>query len=63
MYMAMKACARAVAAEMIAACRDDNRLPVMVQLVMKLAKKEVMMATQKWLDIQDDSQKYLLLVR
>jgi len=61
MYMAMKAYARAVAVEMIAACRDDNELPVQVQTVLRAAEQEVMLFTGKWLSLQDDRHQYLTL--
>jgi hypothetical protein len=63
MYMAMKAYARAVAAELIAACHNDNELPVQVQTVLRSAKQEVLLFTREWLSRQDDRHQYLTLAR
>jgi len=63
MYMAMKAYAQAVVAEMIAACRDDNRFPIQVNHILGMAMLAVQTGTNNWLEIQDDRYKYLILNR
>jgi len=63
MYMAIKAYARAVAAEMIATCRDDNELPERIQTVLCLAKQEVLLVTRKWLNLQDNRHQPVLDTR